>query len=127
MTQPYPRRLYLHGEVIDAEASNSVVVADVAAEEEARANGYRNAWYWLPKFGGASPHLQENQGEAAIASVGLAGDTYTAADESEGTIEASAGIAEALRAECIAAGLKPHHKAGETKLRAMLAEAKAAA
>lgn len=40
----YPKRLYLNGEVIDAEASNSVVVQDAAQEASARESGYRSAY-----------------------------------------------------------------------------------
>lgn len=49
--QPYPRRLYLHGEVIpgDLHATNSVVVGDEQQEAEARANGYAKAWEVIEK------------------------------------------------------------------------------
>lgn len=44
--QPYPRRLYLRGEVIsgDLHATNSVVVGSVAEEASARAHGYLKAY-----------------------------------------------------------------------------------
>jgi hypothetical protein len=112
---PYPRRLYLNGEVIDGDlhATNSVVVQDEAGEAAARANGYRKAY---------EPESISGNGSSSAPAVS---DSFT---QDQGAVAgASADPIEALRAEVEALGLKPHHKAGEKKLREMIAAAKVAA
>jgi hypothetical protein len=108
MTQHYPRRLYLGGQVIDAEATNSVVVADAAAEADARARGYRGAWEPDNGANGCSPAAPVSLPEPQVE---VATDCATTDD------------LETLRKRVIDRGLKPHHRAGVAKLREMLGEA----
>lgn len=138
---PYPRRLYLNGEVIpgDLHAINSVVVEDAEAEEDARSKGYRKAWEPAPIGGnGGSPsessppdsttswvsaHFPLIQGDVAV--------TYATSDDpDDGVDPADDDGAELTREELLLKaqemGLDPHHRTGKAKLLAMIAEAKVA-
>jgi hypothetical protein len=73
--QPYPRRLYLYGEVIedDPEATNSVVVGDESEEISMRALDYRKAHEVIESNGGnggssAAGVVVPHQGAVASAS-----------------------------------------------------------
>lgn len=113
---PYPRRLYLNGEVIpgDLHATNSVVVNSEDEELEARGKGYRKAYEPIEKEesnGGDGGSDQSTPDEVAQDQGAVAG--------------ASAGPddVEALRAQAKALGVKVHHKAGADKIREAIAQA----
>ncbi len=120
--RPYPRRLYLNGEVLadDPHATNSVVVANATGEAEARAKGYRKAYEADDSPGGnggsqsgvvpfppTSESLPQTQGGAAPASA----DPVLPDD------------VDFLRAEAKRLGLKVHHKAGAQTLKDAIAKA----
>lgn len=130
----YPHRLYMGGLVIpgDLHATNSVVVEDAEAEEAAREKGYRKAYEPAPEVsgnGGSStlPALPGDQGGAAPASAGPVHDEppefVDAEPDADGDGIPDADDPDALRAEAVRLGLKPHHKAGVAKLREMIAAA----
>ena len=123
--QPYPRRLYLYGEVIpdDLHATNSVVVESAEEESAARARGYGFAWErGIPRpadgkiecgNGGSDESapvlhpLPPDQGIVAVASASIPDEI------------------DSLRCLARSLGLNPHHRTGPTKLREMIAAAQA--
>jgi hypothetical protein len=110
---PYPRRLYLHGEVLpnDPHATNSVVVNGEEEEVAARARGYRKA-YEIGSNGGSpsesEPALSSAPDEPAHGS--LPRDQGGAAPAS-----ATPSVDE-LRAQLEAAGVKVDGRWKEARL-----------
>ena len=142
MTQDYPCRLYLRGEVIpgDLHATNSVIVRDAEAEEDAREKGYRKAYEVEPApvtgGNGGSPTASPPP-DAATSDVSgtfhpiQGGAAATSADPpaEDAPADDAPPAKEPTKAELLAElktlGQTPHHKMGVEKLKALLAEAKA--
>ena len=100
------------GEVLpnDPHASNSVVVNSEEEEAAARESGYRKPWEHLQKFGGNG-----------CSTAGQVPPILTNNPEQRPGPPAPDDELEALRAQAIALGLKPHHRAGVEKIRDMIA------
>lgn len=141
---PYPRRLYPGGIVdhSDLFAKASIVVESAEEEDEARTKGFRKA-YEVDSSGGnggseasaihptGAVAPQDAQGGAAPASADPLPDDEAVAEaalqeaaEAVAALDAKLDERESLRAEAVALGLTPHHKAGVAKLREMIAAAK---
>jgi hypothetical protein len=118
---PYPRRLYLHGEVLpnDPHATNSVVVSGEEEEAAARAKGYRKA-YEIGSNGG-SP----SESEQALSSAPDEPAHSSLPCDQGGAAPASATLSvEDLRAQLEAAGVKVDGRWKEARLLDELSKAR---